>query len=903
MKNNGKKKSASRAWWTWTPLFSGVLGLSRGSGDDCGIRTQRQGSEALVPGFRVSSGDAFLLGVLGVVVAASYFPALLGEFVWDDFLLTKLKAVSTWSGIWQIWFDPSAAYLQRDAVEGHYWPLLYTTFWLEHKLWGFHPMGYHALNLLLHFVNTALLWRLLLRLGVPGAFFAAAVFAVHPLHVESVAWVISRKDLLSALFYLTAFFMWMRFIEVPRPRRYVAALLLFAAALLCKSIAITLPAALLILQWWRVGRIAPRDFVLAAPFFLVGFVVGGFDIWFYKSQTALSFDYSIYERALIASRALWFYAEKLLWPVNLAVIYPHWEVDAAGLLGWVYVIAAVAVAATLWTLRHRIGRGPFACALFFAVTLSPTLGFIDYSYMGHSFVADRFQYLAGIGAIVLFASVATRAVNRLSPAANKVAKCAALALLALLGVATWNQTGVYKNEISLFSHVISHNPGSWAAHQNVGMALLRLSRFEEAEKYLRNSLEIFPLNVKAFRNMGEALKGQERYEESLKWYGTAVRAEPDEPLNHAGIGTVFFQMERYPEAVSSIKRALELQPDFETAPALHSLIAQGLRKMGLHDEADRHFALSVKLGREMNPGNPGVFFSRAEDLRGRKLHEESLRWYRSAIEVDPDFALAYAGMGDSLYQLGRHAEAVLSMKRALELEPDFPMASTLRHLMGRALRGMGPLHDTQEQTNHTLESGSGDAGTLFSRAEELREQKRYEESLRWYQDAIRANPDFALVYAGMGDSLYQLGRYDEAVSNMKRVFELMPDFPMAPTLHYLMGQALRESGRYEEAEEHYENALRIAPNFKEALNNLAELLLVQERYEEAAERYGAVAKIEPGNATTHSRIGIALFKAGKVKEALASFNHALSLDPTLEAAQDYREQALKSITRADEQPE
>ena len=136
--------------------------------------TQRQDSGALVPGFRVSSGDAFLLVVLGVVIAASYFPALLGEFVWDDFLLTKLKAVSSWRGIWQIWFDPETAYLQRDAVEGHYWPFLYTTFWIEHKLWGFHPMGYHAFNLLLHFVNTALLWRLLLHLGVPGAFFAAA---------------------------------------------------------------------------------------------------------------------------------------------------------------------------------------------------------------------------------------------------------------------------------------------------------------------------------------------------------------------------------------------------------------------------------------------------------------------------------------------------------------------------------------------------------------------------------------------------------------------------------------------------------------------------------------------------------------------------------------------------------
>ena len=500
MKNDGEKSGMSLAWRAWIPVFSRPSDSSGGDGDSGGMRSQLQNQEALVPGGWIP------LLILGALVTASYFPALWGEFIWDDFLLMKLKAVSSWDGIWRLWFDPATAYLQRDAVEGHYWPLLYTTFWIEHKLWGFAPLGYHAINLLLHFANTALLWRLLLRLGVPGAWFAAAVFAVHPLHTESVAWIISRKDLLSALFYLSlsAFFVWTRFVETPRTRRYVAALLLFAAALLCKSVAITLPAALLIWQWWKEGRITPKGLLRVVPFFLVGLVVGGFDIWFYKSKTALSFDYSVYERVLIASRSLWFYLEKLVWPADLAVIYPHWEIDATDPFGWGYFIAAVAVAATLWIMRHRIGRGPLACALFFAVTLSPTLGLVDYSYMGHSFVADRFQYLAGIGAIILFVVVAVRAADRLSPAAHKAAKGIALVVLALLGIATWNQAGVYKNELSLFKHVIAHNPRSWAAHQNVGMALLKLNQFEEAERHLRNSLEIFPLNVKAFRNMGEA---------------------------------------------------------------------------------------------------------------------------------------------------------------------------------------------------------------------------------------------------------------------------------------------------------------------------------------------------------------------------------------------------------------
>ena len=858
---------------------------------------------ALVSGFRIPSGDTSFLLILGFFALAGYLPALWGEFVWDDFLLTKLKAVSSWKGIWQIWFDPATAYLQRDAVEGHYWPLLYTTFWLEHKLWGFHPLGYHVVNLLLHFVNTALLWRLLLHLRIPGAWFAAAVFAVHPLHAESVAWVISRKDLLSALFYLTALLVWIRFIEEPRPRRYAAALLLFAAALLCKSVAITLPAALLILQWWREGRVTLRDFVRAAPFFLVGLVVGGFDIWFYKSNTALSFDYSVYERVLIASRALWFYLEKLFWPANLAVIYPPWEIDVENLIGWAYVAAAAAVVLAFWVLRHRVGRGPLACALFFAVSLSPTLGFVDYSYMGHSFVADRFQYLAGIGIIVLFAAVAARGARRLPPLADRATKGLALALLMLLGVATWNQTGVYRNDVSLFKHVISFNPGSWAAHQNVGMALLRLNEFEEAEGPLRRSLEIFPLNPKAYRNLGESLKGQERYEESLKWYRLAVGLEPNEPLNHYGIGVAFFHLEQYPEAISSMKRALELQLDSAMVPRIHALIGQGLRKMGHHYEADRHFDLSVKLNMEANSRDLEALFFRAEDLRGQKLYGESLEWYRSVIELNSDFALAYAGMGDSLYQLRRYPEAISSMKRVLELQPDFPMAPTLRYLMAQALERMSQPDYAQDQPSRVAQSGSDDAKTFFLRAEDLRGQKLYEESLKWYRDALKAAPDFALAYVGMGDSLYRMGRYEEAVSSMKKVFELLPDFPLTPTLHYLTGQALRKLGRYDEAEEHYESALRIAPSFKEAISDFAGLLLAQGRYGEALDHYRMLAQIEPENATTHSQIGVALLKIGRTEEALMSFDRALSLDPTLESVRDYSEQARKIMSKGDNRTE
>ncbi len=303
---------------------------------------------------------------LCLLVAVSYFPATMAGFVWDDAVLTGLDPIRRWSGIWQIWFEPTTL----AQYEGHYWPFLYTTFWLEHKLWGFAPLGYHLVNLLLHGAVTVLLWRLLLRLEVPGAWVVAAVFAVHPLHVESVAWVIGRKDVLATLFYLGAALAYTRFVEDRRRGHYIWALALFLLGMVSKSIVVTLPVSLLIWHWWKQGRVTLTDVKRVLPFLLLGLIITIADWSEYKDREVLSFSYTLIERALIAARALWFYAGKLVWPTELAVIYPHWEVSTGDLLNWLYGIAAIALAALLWHYRGRIGRGPLAGVLFFAVTLS-----------------------------------------------------------------------------------------------------------------------------------------------------------------------------------------------------------------------------------------------------------------------------------------------------------------------------------------------------------------------------------------------------------------------------------------------------------------------------------------------------------------------------------------------------
>ncbi len=544
--------------------------------------------------------DALAVLALGLLVAVSYFPATMAGFVWDDLAFTSARPVQSPSGLWQIWFAPS-----NITNEGHYWPILYSMFWLEHKLWGFTPTGYHIVNMLLHLTVTLLLWRLLLRLKIAGAWVAAAVFAVHPLHVESVAWVIGRKDLLAAGFYLACVLTYIRFVEDGRWGRYGCALALCGLGLLSKSVVVTLPASLLIWHWWKQGRVTGTDLMRALPFLLVGLCITVADWLSYKSLEKIVFDYSVIERGLIAVHALWFYVGKLVWPTDLSVIYPRWEVSAGDPLAWGYVAATLAAASLLWFYRHRIGRGPLAGALFFTVTLSPTLGFVDYGYMQFAFVADRYQYLAGIGVIAILVGAAEYGVSRLPGTwRTTVPVAATVVVVACLGTLTWHQAAIYKDEGTFFRHIAALNPPARFAHYNLGREYQRQGqldealtayrteyrfaqaqhhndparigyahlgigaiaemqgRFEEAETHYKNGSTY---NEMAFQRLAGLWIKQERYLEAIELYQTFIKRNPRHAGLYSDMGVALLKLKRYDEALRSFEQALALDPYLKTA--------------------------------------------------------------------------------------------------------------------------------------------------------------------------------------------------------------------------------------------------------------------------------------------------------------------------------------------------
>lgn len=775
------------------------------------------------------------LGVLllGLLVAAGYYPALMAGFIWDDVIFTGAKPVREWAGLWDIWFHPKS--LTR---EGHYWPVVYTSFWLEHKLWGFAPAGYHAVNLLLQLINSLLVWRLMLRLAVPGAWLIAAVFAVHPLHVESVAWIIERKDLLSGMFYMTAVLFWLRFMEVPRWRYYLLALGLFMVSLLCKTVTVTLPAALLVLHWWKRGRITVADILQLIPFFVAGFAITLGDLSYYSSREPLDLGYSLVERMQIASHALWFYLGKLLWPVDLAVVYPFWDVGIGNPAEWGYLFAAVALAVALWLLRSRIGRGPLVGALFFVVTLSPVLGFIDYGYMQFSLVADRFQYLAGIGVMAVLIGASTHRANRLTQITRK-----GLLGIALLGIITltalsWQQSHIYRDEITFFSHIISHNPQARDAHHNLGkalqdvgrmdealaaariaitqrpdfasaysnlgLALKHHGRLEEAEEVLWRGKEIDPRDGDLLQNLAEVIRQQGRHEESIKWYDDIIKRDQKYARAYAGKGDALFHLGRYGEASTFLRKALSLDPVMSQAHLIHTLIGEAEQKLGRFEEAKRH--------------------------------------YESALQIDPQLFRAHTSLIGLLLEQQHDEEA----SQRLQI-----------------VRGLG------------VEDKEGVLGV----AELFRKRSQYTESLEWYDRILGHDPDYTQAYVGKGDALFRLKRYEEAIEVMNKAIALDPDMSVVPTLQVLMGEAAQALGRLEEASELYKLVLRNNPRHVGALDRLAMVHYEQSRYEEALELYRMHIDIAPDNANAHSNLGIVLYEMGRSDEARKSLEHALSLDP------------------------
>ncbi len=608
----------------------------------------------------LSPKDWFFAFALLAAVILVYQPAWQGGLIWDDAAHVTRPELRSWQGLYSIWFNLGATQ--------QYYPLLHSAFWVEHKLWGDATLGYHLVNILLHAVASLMVALILRHLAIPGAFLAAAIFALHPVHVESVAWITELKNTLSAGFYLSAMLLYLRFDQQRKTGTYFCAFGLFALGLLSKTVTATLPAALLVIFWWQRGRLSwKRDALPLMPYFVLGAAAGVFTAWFEHTllgAKGAAFNLTLIDRCLLAGRAIWFYLGKLVWPADLLFIYPRWHVSQAVWWQYLFSLAALVLVAVLWGLRRR-WRAPLAGLLFFVGTLFPALGFFNVYPFLFSFVADHFQYLASLGIISLVSAGVALLLDRWRLWGRPAGYALCLTLLAILAGLTWQQSRMYTDIETLYQTTIDGNPECWMAHTNLGTVLIGKGRLDEAIAHWQKALEINPDDTQAHNNMGLILAGRGQFDKAIAHYQRALDIEPNDPQCQSNLGAALIARGQPAEAEIHLRKALESMPN---DAKLQSHLGLALAASGRVDEATAHYRRSL----EIKPDDAQAHYNLGNALLGKGEADEAIAEYRTALKIRPDYPAAHGNLGVALAASGQPAESIAHYRKALQIKPDSP---------------------------------------------------------------------------------------------------------------------------------------------------------------------------------------------------------------------------------------
>jgi len=527
----------------------------------------------------------WVLGLVLIVAVALVYQGVWGAgYIWDDdAVLTENHVIVGPLGLKEIWTTSAA-----DIC-----PLTLTTFWLEHKLWALAPLPYHLVNVAMHAACAVALWRVLLSLRVPGAWLGAALWALHPVEVESVAWVSEMKNTQSCLFFLLSILFFVRWLKARDSKTRIggdwsyAFMLLFAAmAIASKSSTVILPVVLCLCAWWMEGRWQWQNLKKVGPIFLMSLVAGVVSIWTQKLQLATETDQewvqSWLQRVATAGDAVWFYLGKLIWPQPLMIVYPRWRIDAAQWTSYLPLLAVVIVLFILWLKRDSWLRPWFFVFAYFLVALLPALGLIDNFIFRYSLVFDHFQYLASMGPLALLGAGLARLANFIIPKRALLQSSLCAGGVLILGLLSWNRAWVFENEKVLWTDELAKNPNCWVGHYNLGVEWLQRGRMGEAMAEYREAVRINPNDADAYVNMGTAYFQAGRLDESIANYRRGVEINDNYAMAHDNLGAALLQKGQVDEAISEFQKALKLNPNYAD---VDSNYGWALFKKGRMDEA------------------------------------------------------------------------------------------------------------------------------------------------------------------------------------------------------------------------------------------------------------------------------------------------------------------------------
>jgi tetratricopeptide (TPR) repeat protein len=757
----------------------------------------------------ISGYDWLFAAALIVAVFLAYQPAWQGGFIWDDNVHVTKPELRSLQGLYHIWFDIGATQ--------QYYPLLYSAFWFEHRLWGDATLGYHLLNILLHCLAALMVAIILRRLKIPGAFLAAAIFALHPVHVESVAWITEQKNTLSAVFYLAAAIAYLRFDQDRNRSSYGWALALFVAALLSKPVTSTLPAALLVVLWWQRGRLSwRRDVWPLLPFFVIGLASGILTAWVERKLIGAEgapFDLTLVERCLLAGRVMWFYLGKLAWPADLLFVYPHWQISQAVWWQYVFPAGALLMLAVLWKLRRQ-WRGPLAALLFFAGTLFPVLGFFNVYLFVYTYVADHFQYLASLGLITLASAGVAMLLDRWGLWRRPGGYVLCLGLLGVLAGLTFHQSRMYTDIETLYHTTLAANPDCWMAHNNLGLLLADSDRLEKAVIEYRKALAIKPDFELAHINLGGALIRCGQIDEAMAHCRKALELSPNFAEAHNNLGNALKEQGQIDEAMAQYREALRIKPDL---PEAHYSLATALAGRGAIDEA----VFQYQEGLKIKPDDAKAHYSFALMLAGSGRADEAIAEYQKALEIDPNYAEAHNNLGNVLKAQGRVDEAIAQYREAVRIKPSLAEA---HFNLASIFAGRGAIDEAILQYQQGLKI-TDNAQAHYNLALILTGVGRANEAIAHYEKVLKANPDFADAWNKL--AWLRATSADASIRNAKEAVELAQRAAKLsggkePAILDTLAATYAEAGQFSEAVKTARTALNIA--MEQKLQPLADAL-------------------------------------------------------------------------------
>ena len=736
-----------------------------------------------------------------------------------------------------------------------YHPLTMLSLMLDYQLHGLHAGGYHLTNVLIHTASAVLLFLILRRMtgALWRSAFVAAVFAIHPLRVESVAWVAERKDVLSGFFFMLTLWAYARYVEkskVQSPKFrvwYGLMLLSFTLGLLSKPTLVTVPFVLLLLDYWPLDRFGlstlnsdesragPQLSTKRAlwlvlekiPLFALSAAASVMTVMAEGAAVVPTKGLSLVDRIGNSIMSYVTYLRQMVYPADLVPFYPFPVGDMFGwkiILALVLLVAISAVAIAGWRKRPYLLVG----WLWYLGMLVPMIGIMQIGGFAH---ADRFTYLPMIGLSVALTWAAADLCAGWHHRRVVLGGCATIILVALIFRAH-AQTAYWRNGESLWTHTLACTSDNFIGHYALGNALLKKGSVDEAIAHYQKALQINPNDANACYSLGNALLQNGNVDEAIIQYQRALRIKPDYAEAYINLGNALLQKGNVDEAIIQYQMALQIKPDNEEA---HINLGNALLKKGNVDEAIIQYQIALQI----KPDYAEAHNSLGNALRKKGNVDEAIVHYQKALQIKPNSAEACYNLGNTLIQKGNVDEAIVHYQKALQIKPDYAEAC---YNLGSAL----------------LKKGSVDEASAH------------------FQKAIEIKPDYAEAYYNLGVVLDRQGKPGEAIDHYQKALEIKPDYAEA---HNNLGILLTKQGRTAEAIEHYRRAIELNPNRAEFYNNLGNLLTLQSHLAEAISNYQKAVEINPDFAAAHFNLGSVLVLRGRYTEAIGHFRKALELKP------------------------